>query len=144
MKTFSDLQDNLASSDIRVELICFSASVMAPNQFTVTINNSFMAQGSSMISDLDYASWISLSSPICIEINMLEISPGDAFYVKELKIDSIPVNVEHPTCVRFMTVTGINYGTSRIREKGIWQFMITEPFYQWHHSETGQGWLLTP
>jgi hypothetical protein len=27
---------------------------------------------------------------------------------------------------------------------GVWSFKIDEPFYNWYHKASGQGWLLTP
>lgn len=34
--------------------------------------------------------------------------------------------------------------TNYIDKLGLWRLEIPHPFYAWHHSATGQGWLLKP
>lgn len=147
MKTFSELRDR-ADQSLRIQINCTSACVVQPCTATIRINGLTLFTGRFGVEDWNSFRevWVDINSPICIEVTVDDLATGDAFYVKNIGIDNhniIPMETSGAfrMILKDGTVTPVN---GRIRQPGTWQFFITEPFYQWHHRQTGQGWLLEP
>jgi hypothetical protein len=59
-----------------------------------------------------------------------------------LEIESLTVN-GHEVMPKYQHMA--NNSTSYLSiENEEWELKIDNPFYQWYHQVTGQGWLLTP
>jgi hypothetical protein len=67
-----------------------------------------------------------------------------AIVIEEFVIDGFDV-VPYLNQASYSNDQNYNGGTSNyLGFNGIWSFKINEPFYNWLHRNTGQGWLLTP
>ena len=67
-----------------------------------------------------------------------------AIVIEEFEIDGIDIipYLNQATYHHDQSYDGPN--NHYLAFNGVWTFKIDEPFYNWYHKASGQGWLLTP
>lgn len=67
-----------------------------------------------------------------------------AIIVEQLVIDNFELIPRWTQLVDYVNDHGYQDPTNYLGFNGTWKLSITEPFYQWLHRVSGQGWLLKP
>ena len=67
-----------------------------------------------------------------------------AVVVESLKVDGFDLVPRYLDQVQYTHDQGSSIGGAYIGFNGSWLLKHKIPFYQWKHTATGQGWLLTP
>jgi hypothetical protein len=55
-----------------------------------------------------------------------------------------PIRLEIPGNLTSICIDNFDVSPYTWCQDGVWHFEIDQPFYQWRHVITGQGWLLEP
>lgn len=55
-----------------------------------------------------------------------------------------PIKLEIPGSLTSIKIDSFDVMPYVWHQNSIWYFEIYQPFYQWRHTITGQGWLLKP
>lgn len=109
------------------DIVCYSGSLLD----TVTVSNS-----------------IPLLSPIVVKIildnKQYSSTLETGVVINSLLIDNIDMVPVHVDCISYHNDQHENTQAFYLGFNGTWQFEINEPFYQWLHRNTAQGWLLYP
>jgi len=80
---------------------------------------------------------VDLFSPIQLSVDMLEFEEGTSgIEIELLTVDGLEILPLY----QHLATSSTNY----IDKKGLWTMEMPAPFYQWYHTISGQGWLLTP
>jgi hypothetical protein len=88
------------------------------------------------IETLQYHTTLDLFAPITLNVNLLEFNEGSSGVEVKLYINGLEVLPLY----QHLASTSNNY----IDKTGKWEFTIPTSFYNWYHTVSGQGWLLTP
>jgi hypothetical protein len=67
-----------------------------------------------------------------------------AVIIESFSIDGHQMVGNYDAMVNYTNDQNVNYQGFYLGFNGTWRFEIEEPFYQWLHRTTGQGWLLKP
>ena len=67
-----------------------------------------------------------------------------AVLIKSVRIDDFDIIPNWTQLAVYNNDHNYTDPTTHLGFNGEWQYNIPEPFYQWKHKITGQGWLLTP
>ena len=147
MKKFSELQDT-KRMQLRIHVMLKPIFNHEPPVVSLLINGKTIYDKRQSPSSIGAVQHVGLLDPVCIEI---ELSDKDyhqdhttAIEVTELSIEYFNLIPDYTHYARYINDHNFTDPTSHVGFNGIWQFFITEPFYQWRHHVTGQGWLLKP
>lgn len=147
MKKFSDLQD-IDKLSIRIHVAISHRYESQPPRCSLRINQRELYNNQIITNDTGAVFHVGLLDAICIEVELHEKDYNQdhttAVILKSVvieNIDLVPGLIHH---ARYINDHNFNQPTTELGFNGIWQFFIDEPFYQWHHRVTGQGWLLKP
>lgn len=127
MKTFSDLlaTDTSALLDIVVEL-----REHGHVQYLADINGTVLLVGQTQLQ-------VDLFAPINLRVQLTEFAEGTS----GIEVAALTINgLEVLPVYQQLASSHNNY----IDQLGLWSFNIPSPFYNWYHTVSGQGWLLTP
>lgn len=145
MKNFSELLDTDTSLKVRITI-----SPIADNGYPtawIKINNQVLFS-SQLKTDVTVDMDLPLLEPMRIEIGMADKCYGQlletAVVIKSVRIDDFEVIPNWTNLSEYINERSINRPVSYLGYNGTWILDITEPFYQWRHRVTGQGWLLKP
>jgi hypothetical protein len=145
MKTFSDLLD----IDPRID-ISLTVGARIDNGIPhcrVRINHDILHDGI-----LDQGgSWrcqCDLLQPIDIEISMwgkqYDQYRETAVIIEHLTIDGFDIVPRWTQLATYHNDHDCQKPTAYLGFNGTWRLTVDQPFYQWRHAVTEQGWLLTP
>lgn len=91
---------------------------------------------------------VGLTEPIKIEVEMKDKKYDQnletALIIDELTIDGMEIIPNYVHLATYHNERGLELFTNYLGFNGSWVLDINEPFYQWRHRVTGQGWLLEP
>lgn len=91
---------------------------------------------------------IPLLDPIEIEISIKDKQYSEiketAVLIDLLSIDGFEIVPQWTHLAEYHSERGLQKPTSYLGINGSWKLKIDQPFYQWRHHATGQGWLLEP
>lgn len=91
---------------------------------------------------------ISLLDPVDIAITMSRKFYNQhletALLINSIAIDGVELMPKWCHLANYTNDHQNNNPTTYMGFNGTWQFSIDRPFYQWLHTATGQGWLLSP
>jgi hypothetical protein len=141
MKTFLDLQD----TELCLELTLRVRPIGNP-QLKISINDDVAYQWNSEHS-FSIQRQLPLLDPFLIKIELLEkdyMAPVEtAAVIEQLKIDSFELVPAWTQLAQYKNDHNHHEPTNYLGFVGTWQLAVNRPFYQWWHSSTGQGLLLT-
>lgn len=66
------------------------------------------------------------------------LSNNSAVIVEQFMVDDIPLL---PKYMLHSTYDASDDPTTHLDQMGIWSMKFDQPFYQWYHKVSGQGWL---
>jgi hypothetical protein len=91
---------------------------------------------------------IPLLDPINLSIEMSRKVYSEqretALLIKSIQVDGNELMPNYCHLANYENDHQINTPTTYLGFNGTWNFSIDRPFYQWLHTATGQGWLLSP
>lgn len=146
MNLFSVLQD----IDRKIRIFVSLESVWLKQQpiFSLRINGHTVYDQQEMRSHCGAVYHVGLTDPICLEIELhrkdYNLDHSTAVRLKEISIDYLNLIPNFTHHARYINDHDWNHPTTELGFNGVWQFFLDEPFYQWQHRVTGQGWLLKP
>lgn len=89
-----------------------------------------------------------LLNPLDISITLsgkqYSVEQETAVVIESLKVDGFDLVPRYLAQVKYAHEQGQGPAGAYIGFNGLWQLKHMIPFYQWKHTATGQGWLLTP
>jgi hypothetical protein len=72
------------------------------------------------------------------------LNPDTAVVLNQISIDRFDIIPAWTQLAEYVNDHDNTDPTSYLGFNGEWKLEISEPFYQWRHQVTGQGWLLRP
>ena len=142
MKNFSDL----LATDPQLDLDISVDPIGSPYT-EIWINQNLMYQGQ-LSGTLDISTKLPLLSAFSISVklkNKIYLSDSEtAIVLNKISIDGFDIIPAWTHLACYSNDYDICGPTSYMGFNGEWQLEITQPFYQWRHQVTGQGWLLCP
>ena len=140
MNNFSDLLDIKPKLTIRLQL----APVHAP-QVAVRINQQCVWQGL-LDKPWTYECSYNLTEPLQVTVELLDknyqVDNTSAVVVEQLSIDQFDLVPNWTHLIDYQNDHDYQDPTNYVGFNGSWCLTIDQPFYQWLHQVTGQGWLL--
>lgn len=147
MSTFSNLLD-IKLFDLRIYIGLEGLYETQKPIVSLKINGHEIYQQHKIETNLGAVYHVGLLDPICVEIGLHQkdynVDHTTAIILKDIMIDNFNIVPNHTHHARYINDHNWNEPTTQLGFNGVWQFFIDEPFYQWHHRVTGQGWLLKP
>jgi hypothetical protein len=143
MKNFSEL----LATDLQLEFELKLEPHHSPLSVRVWLNNNLI-YNSLLEKSFTYAARLNLLDPIDLKISVLgkdyNLDNQSAVLIKTFKIDDFEILLNWTQLAVYDNDHNYTDPTTHLGFNGSWQYLIPEPFYQWKHKITGQGWLLTP
>jgi hypothetical protein len=142
MKNFSDL----LATDPQLDLVISVTPVGVPDT-EIWINQDLMHQGH-VSGTLYISAKLPLLSAFSISVKLknkiYQSASETAIVLNRVSVDGFNIIPAwtHLTC--YTNDHSRTDPTSYLGFNGEWKLVIPEPFYQWRHRITGQGWLLDP
>lgn len=145
MNNFSDLLATDLSLNVTIVL-----TVIHDNGYpglTVRVNNSVveylaMTHGETQQFQVD------LLEPLDIEIvlkdKIYDQNKETAVIIESLTVDGFELANQWTHLATYHSDQGLIKSSSYLGFNGTWRLTTDQPFYQWRHQITGQGWLLKP
>ena len=141
MKNFYDNQDIKISITLRPE------NVDTPPNVGLTINHNLLFYGS-LAENKSFEINVGLLDSIDLQVILRDkdynTMSSQAVFIDRLLIDDFDVIPLYTQYATYNNDKNLIESTNFLGYNGIWTLRIDEPFYQWRHKITGQGWLLTP
>jgi len=145
MKNFSELLD----TDIEIP-VAVTVSPVADNGMPtaqIRINNQTWHYDVLAITTT-VTCQIALLDPVVIEIDLSNKSYDQfketAIIINSVRIDDFEIVPNFTHLAHYQNERNVDDPTAYLGFNGTWKLSILDPFYQWHHAVTGQGWLLKP
>jgi hypothetical protein len=142
MKNFLDL----LATDLHLDLVLGLEPVGIPDS-EIWINQILVHQGP-ITQPILVMRQLPLTSGFAVSIKLKnKIYTADqevAIVLNRLCVDDFDVIPNHTHLARYVNDHNVDSPTSYLGFNGEWRLEITQPFYQWQHQVTGQGWLLQP
>lgn len=145
MKNFSELlaTETVIPVSVAIEPITYNGD---PHAWIVI--NGLTVYRNSLSFPISVTVDIPLLEPIDIEIGMSDKIYNEqaetAVIIKSICIDNFEIVPNYTQWAQYQNERDFNSPTSYLGFNGTWRLSTAEPFYQWHHRITGQGWLLEP
>lgn len=145
MKTFYDLLDTDFKIEIKLAL-CVRVDNGIP-QCRVRINDQIL-HDSTIDRRLAWQCQRDLLEPLDIEIVMwgkqYDQHRETAVIIDQLTIEGLEIVPGWTHLATYQNDHDCQEPTAYLGFNGTWRLQVDQPFYQWCHTVTGQGWLLTP
>jgi hypothetical protein len=136
----------LLATDPRLDLTIGITPVGYPDT-EIWVNQNLMYQGP-LSGTLDISTKLPLLSVLSIAVtlkNKIYRSDSEtAIVLNNISIDGFDIIPAWTHLARYTNDHGLTDPTSYLGFNGEWKIEIENPFYQWRHQVTGQGWLLRP
>lgn len=143
MKNFLELLATDLRLDFKLELEPFHSAL----DVAVWINGQ-LVYDDVLTKEFDYSAQLNLSDPIdlriCVQGKDYSKDNQSAVLIKSIRIDDFDISPNWTQLAVYNNDHNYTEPTTHLGFNGEWQYNIPEPFYQWKHKITGQGWLLTP
>lgn len=143
MKNFSEL----LATDFELEFELELEPYHSPLTVQVWLNNNLI-YNNLLKKSFAYAARLNLLGPIDLKISVKDkdynLDNQSAVLIKTFKIDDFEILPNWTQLAVYDNDHNYVDPTTHLGFNGQWQYLISEPFYQWKHKITGQGWLLTP
>lgn len=85
-----------------------------------------------------------LSISVRLKNKIYGSGPDTAVVLKQISIDGFDIIPAWTQLAEYVNDHDNTDPTTYLGFNGEWKLEIPEPFYQWRHQITGQGWLLRP
>ena len=145
MKNFLEMLDINPELDIIIKLRAVTENGYP--SVLVEVNDRSVLHDS-LLGTVEHKFAMPLLEPIQIKISMSNKEyhkhKETAVILESVRIDDFEIIPNWTHLTRYDNERGIDRPVSYLGYNGSWVLNITEPFYQWHHHVTGQGWLLEP
>lgn len=142
MKNFSDL----LATDLRLDFKLTLQPVGTPDT-EVWINQQLIHQGC-LRGPISIQEQLPLLSELLVLIklqNKIYSSDSEsAIVIDQLSIDGFGIVPMWTQLARYTNDHHVDSPTAYLGFNGEWRLEINQPFYQWRHQVTGQGWLFRP
>jgi hypothetical protein len=142
MKNFSDL----LATDLHLDLVLIAEPVGIPD-VEIWINQQLIQQG--LISaPVAVSTQLPLLSGFSIMVKLKNkvytAESETAVMLTKLSIDGFDIIPQFTHLAQYTNDHAFTEPTAYIGFNGEWRLEVTNPFYQWHHEITSQGWLFQP
>lgn len=131
MKNYSEIRD--IKQHLDVEIV-----ITGSLEYSLLINNK--ASATNFIHPL--------LEPLCFSVIVknkdYNINSTGLVTIESLIVDEIDLIPRFNHLTTYENDRAIGLQTNCLGFNGTWQLNIEQPFYQWLHQVTGQGWLLQP
>jgi hypothetical protein len=142
MKNFSDL----LATDLQLDLVMSMAPVGIPD-VEISINQQLVFQGRRR-EPFTISQQLPLRSGLSISVRLKNKIYGEihdtAIMLRQISIDGFDIIPAWTQLAEYVNDHHNTDPTTYLGFNGEWKLEIPEPFYQWRHRVTGQGWLLHP
>jgi hypothetical protein len=142
MKNFLDL----LATDPQLDLVISVIPVGVPDA-EIWINQDLLHQGH-VSGTLDISVKLPLLSAFSISVKLknkiYQSASETAIVLNRVSIDGFDIIPAWTHLACYTNDHHMDDPTSYLGFNGEWKLEIPEPFYQWRHKVTGQGWLLNP
>jgi hypothetical protein len=145
MKNFSELLD----TDIKIS-VAVTVSPVADNGMPtarIKINNQTWYYDA-LAATTTVTCLIPLLDTVVVEIGLSNKSYDQfketAIIIDSVRIDDFEIVPNFTHLAHYQNERNIDDPTAYLGFNGTWKLNIPDSFYQWHHTVTGQGWLLKP
>ncbi len=135
------------NQDIKVSITLSPENVETPPNVGLTINHFLLFYGS-LAENKSFEIKVGLLDSIDLQVILRDkdynTMSSQAVFIDRLLIDDFDVIPLYTQYANYNNDKNFKETTNFLGYNGIWTLRIDEPFYQWRHKITGQGWLLTP
>lgn len=142
MKNFSDL----LATDLDLDLVLTAEPVGHPD-VEIWLNQQLIHQGP-MSAPVTVSTQLPLLSGFSIMVklkNKVYTSDSEtAVMLTKLSVDRFDIIPQFTHLAKYANDHEFTEPTSYIGFNGEWRLEVTNPFYQWQHEITSQGWLFQP
>ena len=142
MKNYSDL----LGTDLHLDLVLVLEPVGIP-EVEICVNQQLIHQGPT-IESIVISTQIPLLSQLVISVKLKnKVYKSDqetAIILNKISIDEFDIVPKYTQLAHYINDHNVDSPTSYIGFNGEWKLEIPQPFYQWRHKITGQGWLFHP
>jgi len=142
MKNFSDL----LATDLQLDLAMSIDPVGMPDT-EIKINQQLVYQGR-LLDTFAISKQLPLRDGLVISVKLknkiYELHPDTAIVLTRISVDGFDIIPAWTQLAQYVNDHDIDDPTSYLGFNGEWKLEILQPFYQWRHQVTGQGWLLRP
>jgi hypothetical protein len=142
MKNFSDL----LATDLYLDLVLMVEPVGNPDA-EIWIDHQLIHQGQ-LSQSITISKQLPLLTKLSVSIklkNKIYSSDSEiAIVLNKLSVDGFDIIPSWTHLAQYINDHDYHDPTSYLGFNGEWKLEIPEPFYQWRHQITGQGWLLRP
>jgi hypothetical protein len=136
---------------IKAELTFGFAGTNGPPKHAVAINGESKWQDTlqqpsvlSVVVEHEFFLLSSLVVEVAVWDKDYDLEPDSALIIEDFQIDNVSLLPDLIKYSRYINDKNWTEPTTHLGFNGVWQYIIPEPFYRWHHKVTGQGWLLYP
>lgn len=91
--------------------------------------------------------YVDLNQPFNIDVELMTkdySAEETAVIIRSIRVDGIELIDQFVHWAQYTNDHNHTAPTNYIGFVGRWSLQINQPFYQWLHQATSQGWLLTP
>ena len=142
MKNFLDL----LATDLQLDLAMSVKPVGIPD-IEIRINQQLIYLGR-LLDTFTISKQLPLLSGLSISVKLKNkiygSVPDTAVVLNQISIDGFDIIPTWTQMAQYVNDHDIDDPTSYLGFNGEWKLEIQQPFYQWRHQVTGQGWLLHP
>lgn len=145
MKTFYDLLDT--DTTLSIEIGIHSITDNGAPDAWISVNGK-RTDYNNLEKPVEFSITVDLLEPLLIEIGMsgkqYDSEKETAVIVDTINIDGFEIVPNWIHLATHHNERGFNGPTNYLGFNGTWRLVTQEPFYQWRHHATSQGWLLMP
>ena len=142
MKNFSDLLATNPQLDLSMRV----EPVGVPDT-EIRINQQLVYQGQ-LLDAFTISTQLPLRTGLLISVKLKNktygLNPDTAIVLKQISVDGFDIVPAWTQLAQYVNDHDNHDPTSYLGFNGEWKLEIPQPFYQWRHQVTGQGWLLYP
>lgn len=142
MKNYLDL----LATNLQLDLAMSIDPVGAPDT-EIWINQQLIYQGL-LLDTFTISKQLPLLSGLLISVKLknktYELNPDSAIVLNRISVDGFDIIPAWTQLAQYVNDHDIDDPTSYLGFNGEWKLAIPQPFYQWRHQVTGQGWLFYP
>jgi hypothetical protein len=142
MKNFLDL----LATDLRLDFELTVEPVGTPDT-EIWINQQLIHQGC-LLAPISIQEQLPLLSELLVLIKLknkiYSLDSESAIVINQLSIDGFGIVPMWTQLARYTNDHHVDSPTAYLGFNGEWKLEINQPFYQWRHQVTGQGWLFQP
>jgi hypothetical protein len=139
MNNYSDLKDIDTNLTVCVELELINQPEMCVRIGKTSVQGILKEQS-------EFTTEMCLLDPFNIEIELTNknytLNHSTGILIKQIQIDGISMVPRFNHLAQYTNDHNNTKSTNHLEFNGTWILKIDCPFYQWLHTNTGQGWLI--